>query len=143
GAGYEYLVISDHSQAAQYAGGLTPDRSLAQHAESDALNEKLAPFRIFKSIEADIVGDGSLDYGPDVLQSVELVSASVHSHLTHSPAKAMDRLLAAIANPYTTVLGHPTGRLLLSRAGYPVDHKVLIDACAEHGVVIEINAHPR
>ena len=142
-AGYEYLVISDHSQAAQYAGGLSPERIVAQHAEIDALNKKLAPFRIFKSIEADILGDGSLDYGPEILKSFDLVIASVHSNLTMTREKAMDRLLKAIANPYTTILGHPTGRLLLSRAGYPVDHKVLIDACAEHGVVVEINAHPR
>ncbi len=143
GAGYEYLVISDHSQAAQYAGGLSPEAIRAQHAEIDALNAQLAPFRIFKSIEADILGDGSLDYGPAVLQSFDLVIASVHSNLSMSPARAMERLLAAIANPYTTILGHPTGRLLLSRAGYPVDHMALIDACAEHGVAIEINAHPR
>lgn len=142
-AGYEYLVISDHSQAAQYANGLSPERIRAQHAEIDALNKQLSPFRIFKSIEADILGDGSLDYGPGVLQGFDLVIASVHSNLTMSRVKAMDRLLAAIASPYTTILGHPTGRLLLSRAGYPVDHKVLIDACAQYAVVIEINAHPR
>ncbi len=142
-AGYEYLVISDHSQAAQYAGGLSPERIAAQHAEIDALNAKLAPFRIFKSIEADILGDGSLDYTPEILASFDLVIASVHSNLRMSQEKAMERVLKAIANPYTTILGHPTGRLLLSRAGYPLDHKALIDACAEHGVVVEINAHPR
>jgi DNA polymerase (family 10) len=142
-AGYEYLVISDHSQAAQYAGGLTPDRIREQHKEIDALNAKLAPFRIFKSIEADILGDGSLDYGPEVLKSFDLVIASVHSNLNMSQSKAMERVLAAVANPFTTILGHPTGRLLLSRKGYPLDHKELIDACAEYNVVIEINAHPR
>lgn len=142
-AGYEYLVISDHSQAAQYAGGLTPDRIIAQHKEIDQLNQQLAPFRIFKSIEADILGDGALDYGPEVLKSFDLVIASVHSNLSMSQSKAMERVLAAVNNPFTTILGHPTGRLLLSRKGYPLDHKVLIDACAENGVVIEINAHPR
>jgi DNA polymerase (family 10) len=141
--GYEYLVISDHSQAAFYANGLFPDRILLQHAEIDMLNEKLAPFRIFKSIEADILHDGSLDYTPDVLASFDLVIASVHSNLKMNEEKAMQRLLAAVQNPYTTILGHPTGRLLLSREGYPVDHKTLIDACIEHNVVIEINAHPR
>jgi DNA polymerase (family 10) len=141
--GYEYLVISDHSQAAFYANGLFPDRILLQHAEIDMLNEKLAPFRIFKSIEADILHDGSLDYNAEVLSSFDLVIASVHSNLKMSEEKAMQRLLAAIQNPFTTILGHPTGRLLLSREGYPVDHKMLIDACVEHGVVIEINAHPR
>jgi DNA polymerase (family X) len=141
--GYEYLVISDHSQAAQYAGGLTPDRIRAQHAEIEMLNMKLAPFRIFKSIEADILGDGSLDYGPEVLRSFDLVIASVHSNLNMNKSKAMERVLTAVANPYTTILGHPTGRLLLSRKGYPLDHKLLIESCAEHNVVIEINAHPR
>ncbi|WP_118974100.1 DNA polymerase/3'-5' exonuclease PolX [Taibaiella koreensis] len=141
--GYEYLVISDHSQAAFYANGLTPERIVLQHAEIDTLNEKLAPFRIFKSIEADILHDGSLDYTPEVLASFDLVIASVHSNLKMNEEKAMQRLLAAIANPYTTILGHPTGRLLLSREGYPVDHQRLIDACVAHNVVIEINAHPR
>lgn len=142
-AGYEYLVMSDHSQAAQYAGGLSPEQILAQHAEIDALNARLAPFRIFKSIEADILGDGSLDYTPQILASFDLVIASVHSNLRMSQDRAMERVLKAIANPYTRILGHPTGRLLLSRAGYPLDHKAIIDACAEYDVVIEINAHPR
>lgn len=141
--GYEYLVISDHSQAAFYANGLSPERIVMQHAEIDALNEKLAPFRIFKSIEADILHDGSLDYTPEVLASFDLVIASVHSNLKMSEEKAMQRLLAAVANPFTTILGHPTGRLLLSREGYPVDHRRMIDTCVAHNVVIEINAHPR
>lgn len=141
--GYEYLVISDHSQAAQYAGGLLPERIIAQHKEIDTLNAQLAPFRIFKSIEADILGDGALDYSPEVLQSFDLVIASVHSNLSMSQSKAMERVLRAVANPFTTILGHPTGRLLLSRKGYSLDHKLLIDACAKHNVVIEINAHPR
>ncbi len=141
--GLEYLVISDHSQTAVYAGGLKPDRIAAQHQEIDALNAKLAPFRIFKSIESDILGDGSLDYSPQVLDTFDLVIASVHSNLKMSQEKAMERVLEAVRNPYTAILGHPTGRLLLSRKGYPLDHKVLIDTCAAHNVVIEINAHPR
>lgn len=141
--GLEYLVISDHSQTAVYAGGLKPDRIAAQHQEIDALNAKLAPFRIFKSIESDILGDGSLDYSPQVLDTFDLVIASVHSNLKMSQEKAMERVLAAVHNPYTAILGHPTGRLLLSRKGYPLDHKMLIDTCAAHNVVIEINAHPR
>lgn len=141
--GFEYLVISDHSQAAYYAKGLTPERIAAQHQEVDALNDKLAPFKIFKSIEADILGDGNLDYNPNVLKTFDLVIASVHSNLKMSLEKAMDRVMNAVKNPFTTILGHPTGRLLLSRAGYPLDHKAVIDACAEHNVVIEINAHPR
>lgn len=141
--GFEYLVISDHSQVAFYANGLSPERIAEQHREIDALNQQLAPFKIFKSIEADILNDGRLDYDDAVLRSFDLVIASVHSNLKMSLDKAMDRLLAAIRNPYTTILGHMTGRLLLSREGYPVDHRKVIDACAEQGVVIEINAHPR
>lgn len=141
--GLEYLVLSDHSQAAFYANGLTPDRIAAQHQEIDLLNEKLKPFKIFKSIEADILNDGSLDYDNNVLSTFDLVIASVHSNLKMSQDKAMQRLLTAIQNPHTTILGHLTGRLLLSREGYPLDHKMIIDACADYGVVIEINAHPR
>ncbi len=141
--GLEYLVISDHSQTAFYAGGLKPEQIAAQHLEVDALNAKLAPFKIFKSIESDILGDGSLDYSQQVLETFDLVIASVHSNLKMTEEKAMERVLNAVRNPYTAILGHPTGRLLLSRKGYPLDHKVLIDTCAQHNVVIEINAHPR
>ncbi|MEI8279074.1 MAG: helix-hairpin-helix domain-containing protein [Bacteroidota bacterium] len=141
--GYEYLVISDHSQVAFYANGLSADRIAAQHIEIDALNTKLAPFKIFKSIEADILGDGNLDYNNNVLNTFDLIIASVHSNLKMTEEKAMDRVLTAIRNPFTTILGHPTGRLLLSREGYPLDHKKVVDTCAEYDVVIEINAHPR
>lgn len=141
--GLEYLVISDHSQAASYAGGLRPEQLVQQHEEVERLNGKLAPFKIFKSIECDILGNGMLDYDDDVLQSLDLVIASVHSSLKMSEEKAMQRLLTAIENPYTLILGHMTGRLLLSRAGYPLDHKKIIDACAANQVVIELNAHPR
>lgn len=141
--GYEYLVISDHSQTAAYANGLKEDRILAQHKQIDELNQQLAPFKIFKSIESDILNDGSLDYPETVLKTFDLVIASVHSNLKMTEEKAMSRLLKAIENPYTTILGHMTGRLLLSRNGYPVDHKKIIDACLVNQVVIEINAHPR
>lgn len=141
--GLAYLVLSDHSQAAFYASGLTPDRVAAQHIEIEALNEKYKPFKIFKSIESDILNDGSLDYDNSVLATFDLVIASVHSNLKMSQDKAMQRLLTAIQNPFTTILGHPTGRLLLSREGYPLDHKMIIDACADYEVAIEINAHPR
>jgi DNA polymerase (family 10) len=141
--GLEYLVITDHSRSAFYAGGLSIERVFEQHAEIDVLNRTLAPFRIFKGIESDILNDGSLDYPDEVLASFDMVIASIHSNLKMTLEKAMHRLLSAIANPYTTILGHLTGRLLLSRPGYPVDHEQIIDACAEHGVAIEINAHPR
>ncbi|HEY4062997.1 MAG TPA: PHP domain-containing protein [Puia sp.] len=141
--GYEYLVISDHSKSAFYANGLKEDRILEQHKLIDELNRQLAPFTIFKSIECDILNDGALDYSPDILSTFDLVITSVHSNLKMSEEKAMLRLLGAIHNPYTTILGHMTGRLLLSRPGYPVDHKKIIEACAENNVAIELNAHPR
>lgn len=140
--GLEYLVISDHSKTAFYAQGLYEDKVREQHRYIDELNARLHPFKIFKSIESDILNDGSLDYAPDVLTSFDLVIASVHSNLKMTEEKAMMRLLNAIENPYTTVLGHMTGRLLLSRPGYPVDHDRIIDACAANKVVIELNAHP-
>ena len=140
--GMEYMAISDHSKTAAYAKGLTEDRLKAQHQYIDELNVKLAPFKIFKSIESDILGDGSLDYSDSVLSTFDLVIASVHSNLKMTEEKAMSRLLAAIENPYTTILGHMTGRLLLSRPGYPLDFKKIIDACAANHVVIELNANP-
>ncbi len=141
--GYEYLVISDHSKSAFYANGLNEDRIKEQHAQIDELNRKLAPFTIFKSIECDILNDGALDYSDSILSTFDLVIASVHSNLKMTEEKAMMRLLKAISNPYTTILGHMTGRLLLSRPGYPVDYRTIIDACVAHHTVIELNAHPR
>lgn len=139
---FEYLVISDHSKTAAYANGLSLERIEEQHRYIDELNRKLTPFKIFKSIESDILNDGSLDYDSDVLSTFDLVIASIHSNLYMSEDKAMMRLLKAIENPYTTILGHPTGRLLLSRNGYPINHEKIIDACAANNVVIEINANP-
>ena len=141
--GLEYLVISDHSKTAGYAQGLPVEKVLAQHALIDELNKKLFPFKIFKSIESDILGDGSLDYEPEILRRFDLVIASIHSNLKMTEEKAMMRLLNAIQNPFTNILGHMTGRLLLSRNGYPVNHATIIEACAKHNVVIELNAHPR
>jgi len=141
--GFEYLVISDHSKAAAYANGLSEERIIEQHKYINELNARLNPFKIFKSIECDILNDGSMDYSNSVLSTFDLVIASVHSNLKMTEEKAMTRLLKAIENPYTTILGHMTGRLLLSRKGYPVDHKKIIDACAANHVVIELNAHPR
>ena len=140
--GFEYLVISDHSKAAFYANGLSEERIREQHRYIDDLNRQLAPFKIFRSIECDILNDGALDYENKILSTFDLVITSVHSNLDMDEEKAMKRLLGAITNPYTTILGHMTGRLLLRRKGYPVDHKLIIDACAENHVVIEINASP-
>jgi len=139
---YQYLGLCDHSQAAHYANGLSVERVRQQHKEIDQLNAELAPFRIFKGIESDILGDGSLDYPSDVLASFDFIVASIHSNLKMDERRATDRLLRAIENPYTTMLGHPTGRLLLRRQGYPIDYKAVIDACAKHQVIIEINANP-
>lgn len=141
--GFEYLVISDHSKSAFYANGLQENRILEQHKQIDELNLKLAPFKIFKSIECDILNDGQLDYDDEVLSSFDLVIASIHSNLKMNEEKAMTRLLRAIENPYTTILGHPTGRLLLSRKEYPVNFNEIIAACKQHHVAIELNAHPR
>jgi len=140
--GLEYLVISDHSKSAFYAQGLNEEKIAAQHQYVNELNDKITGFKIFKSIECDILNDGSLDYSNSILSTFDLVIVSVHSNLKMSEDKAMMRLLNAIENPYTTILGHMTGRLLLSRKGYPVDHKKIIDACAANHVVIELNAHP-
>ena len=140
--GYEYLGISDHSKSAFYANGLDEDMIRRQHEEIDALNEKFAPFKIFKGIESDILYDGQLDYDDEVLATFDFIVASVHSILNMTLEKATSRLLTAIENPYTTILGHPTGRLLLRREGYPIDHRAIIDHCAKYGVVIEINANP-
>ncbi len=143
GLGFEYLVLSDHSKAAYYATGLHEEKIKQQHKYIDELNKKLSPFKIFKSIECDILSDGKLDYDASVLSTFDLVITSIHSNLDMPEEKAMKRLLGAITNPYTTIMGHLTGRLLLKRNGYPVDHKTIIDACAEHNVAIEINANPK
>jgi DNA polymerase (family 10) len=139
---YDYLGICDHSKSAGYAGGLSEERLFQQIKEIDQLNNELAPFKIFKGIESDILSDGSLDYPDEVLKLLDFVVASVHSGLKMDEDKANQRLIRAIENPYTTILGHPTGRLLLLREGYPIDHKKIIDACAANQVVIELNAHP-
>jgi len=140
--GLQYFGVADHSKSAQYAGGLYEKEVLQQHKEIDELNQQLAPFNILKGIESDILGDGSLDYEDDILKSFDYVVASVHSALKMDEARANARLIKAIENPYTTILGHPTGRLLLRRQGYPIDHYKIIDACLANGVVIEINASP-
>jgi DNA polymerase (family 10) len=141
--GLQYLVISDHSKSAFYASGLHEEKIRAQHLQIEELNRRLFPFKIFKSIESDILNDGSLDYTNNVLSTFDIIIASIHSNLKMDGEKAMSRLMRAIENPFTSILGHMTGRLLLSRSGYPVDHKRIIEACAANRVVIELNAHPR
>ncbi|HWD87555.1 MAG TPA: helix-hairpin-helix domain-containing protein [Mucilaginibacter sp.] len=138
----QYLGICDHSQSAFYAKGLNIERVLQQHEEIDHLNKKLNGFHIFKGIESDILNDGSLDYPQEILKRFDFIVASVHSNLKMDKDKATARVIKAVENPYTTILGHPTGRLLLSRKGYDLDFKKVIDACAANNVVIEINANP-
>ncbi|MDI9356825.1 MAG: helix-hairpin-helix domain-containing protein [Chitinophagaceae bacterium] len=141
--GYEYLGITDHSQSAFYANGLDENRLQKQHEEIEALNKELYPFHIFKGIESDILPNGELDYEEHTLKTFDFVIASVHSSLNMDIEKATQRLITAIRNPYTTILGHPTGRILLERNGYPIDHAAVINACAEHNVIIEINSSPK
>jgi DNA polymerase (family 10) len=138
----QYLGMCDHSKSAFYAKGLSIERVLQQQEEIDHLNKKLNGFHVFKGIESDILNDGSLDYPEEILQRFDFIVASVHSNLKMQEEKATERLIKAIENPYTTILGHPTGRLLLSRKGYNIDYKKVIDACAANKVIIEINANP-
>jgi DNA polymerase (family X) len=140
--GYEYLGLTDHSQTAAYAGGLNTQRVAEQHTEIDTLNAKLKGFRVLKGIESDILPNGDLDYPTEVLQQFEFIIASIHSGFRMDEAQATQRLIRAVENPYTSIVGHPTGRLLLSREGYPIDHRKLIDACVANGTAIEINANP-
>jgi DNA polymerase (family 10) len=141
--GYQYFVVSDHSQSAFYAQGLKEEYVEMQWREIEELNKKYPNFKIFKSIESDILSDGRLDYKDDMLAGFDLVIASIHSNLNMDIEKATTRLITAIENPYTRILGHPTGRLLLGRTGYPIDFTKVIDACAANGVVIELNANPQ
>ncbi|MEE9269494.1 MAG: DNA polymerase/3'-5' exonuclease PolX [Candidatus Krumholzibacteria bacterium] len=140
--GLEYLGVADHSQSTVYAGGLSEARVREQATEIAKLNKSLGDFRVFHGIESDILPDGSLDYPDDVLQLFDYVIASVHGTTDMSEAKMTRRIIRAIKNPYTTILGHPTGRLLLEREGYDVNLTAVIEAAAEHGVMIEINADP-
>ena len=141
--GFSYLGLTDHSQTAHYAGGLKPDEVIAQQSRVEKLNKRLGPrFHVFKGIESDILGDGSLDYPEDILKRFDLVVASVHSKFRLPKKQQTDRIIKAIENPHTTVLGHLTGRRLLKRPGYEVDMERILKACAKHGVAIEINAHP-
>jgi len=140
--GYSYLGITDHSQSAFYANGLTLNRLYDQWREIEMWNTKHPDCFVFKGIESDIRADGSLDYDDDILNSFDFVIASVHSGLQMDEAKATSRLIKAIEHPSTRILGHLTGRLLLNRSGYPVNVPKIIQACAQHNVAIELNSNP-
>ena len=140
--GLSYLGISDHSKTAYYAGGLRPDAVLRQWEMIDTINENNAPFHVFKGIESDIQVDGSLDYEDSILEGFDFIIASIHSGFTMKKVDMEKRIVKAMENPYTTMLGHPTGRLLLSRDGYEVDMMNIIDCAAENRVILELNASP-
>jgi DNA polymerase (family 10) len=140
--GMQYFGIADHSKSAFYARGLDENRVMQQWAEIDQLNTAYSGFKIFKGIESDILADGSLDYAEDMLKEFDYVVASIHSNLRMDIEKATARLIKAIENPYTTLLGHMTGRLLLRREGYPLHIDKVLDACVANGVIVELNADP-
>jgi DNA polymerase (family 10) len=141
-AGYDYLGVTDHSQAAAYAGGLQVEDLARQAEEIDQVNERLAGFRVLKGVEADILQDGTIDYDERVLERLDFVIASVHSRFNMGEKDMTARMLRAMDNPYLTIIGHPTGRLLLSRDPYPIDLDAVIEKAAATGVALEINADP-
>jgi DNA polymerase (family 10) len=140
--GFKYMGLSDHSQSAKYAGGLTAADLKKQHAEIDAVEKKMKGFKIFKGIESDILSDGSLDYPEKILENFDFVIASVHSGFKMSEGEMTKRLVRVLENPHTTMLGHMTGRLLLAREGYAFNLDKVLETAAKHGKVIEINANP-
>jgi DNA polymerase (family X) len=142
-AGYEWVAITDHSRSAGYAGGLTEERVRAQREEIRALRRRVDGFRILQGTEADILADGSIDFGDEFLGELDLVVASVHSRFGLDRAEQTQRLIRAVRNPRVAVLGHPTGRLLLAREGLNADMEAVIDAAAESGCAIEVNGSPR
>ncbi len=140
--GYSYIGISDHSKSAFYANGLSESKIIEQHKEIDELNDKIRDFKILKGIESDILPDGELDYSEDVLKSFDFVIASVHSVFGMSGEEMTERIIKAMRTGYVDILGHPTGRLLLSREAYNVDMKRIIDEASNNNVIIELNANP-
>ena len=140
--GWSYIGITDHSQAAFYASGLSRERVLAQHDEIDALNASRGDVRVLKGVEADILADGTLDYGDDLLDRFDFVVASVHSRFAMDSATMTARVLRALDDPRLTILGHPTGRLLLSREPYAIDVDAVLEKAADVGAAVELNADP-
>ena len=141
--GWSYIGITDHSQAAFYAGGMARDRVLQQHDEIDALNAVSSGVRILKGIEADILADGALDYDPDLLDCFDFVVGSIHSRFAMDRQRMTERVLRALDDPHLTVLGHPTGRLLLSRDPFPIDMDAVLEKAGAIGVAVELNADPK
>lgn len=141
--GFEYFGVADHSKSAHYAGGLSVGQIEEQHHEADRLNKTFGKdFRILKGIESDILADGSLDYADDVLATFDFIVASIHGRFKLDRKAQTNRLLQAISNRHTTIIGHMTGRQLQRRPGYEIDVEKVLRACAKHDVAVEINAHP-
>lgn len=145
--GLSYFGICDHSRSLKIAHGMSIEQVQEQQAEIQALNDEMAstydrPFRIFSGIESDILADGSLDYPEPVLASFDFIVASVHTRFNMTEEEATHRVIRAVENPHTSILGHATGRLLLAREGYPLNHEDVITACAANNVAIELNANP-
>src|SRR5262249_53722741 len=141
-AGYQYVGITDHSQAAAYAGGLRADDLARQAAEIDEVNQRLESIRILKGVEAAILQDGRIDFDDGALRRLDFVIAAIHTRFNMGERKMTARVLAAMDNPHLTIIGHPTGRLLLSRDPYGLDLDAVIDKAAATGVALEINADP-
>jgi len=140
--GWQYLGISDHSQSAFYSGGLTVESLQRQHDEIDAINASFADFRVLKGVEADILPDGRIDYPVDVLDRFDYVIASIHSRMGMNEAQMTERVLKAMDDPHMSVLGHPTGRLLLTREPYAIDMEAVLEKAGALGVAVELNADP-
>ncbi len=140
--GIRYLGIADHSRSAHYAGGLTDEDLTRQHEEIEEINRGLAGFRILKGIEVEILPDGRLDYSDEILASFDFVIGAIHSHFGMGEEEMTRRVIRAMENPHLTMLGHPTGRLLLAREPYPLNIKMVIEEASQLGVVLELNANP-
>ena len=141
-AGYEWVGITDHSGSASYAGGLKAGDVPRQHAEIDAVNKTTTGFRVLKGVEADILADGTLDYGPEILDRFDFVIGSIHSSFGMTGAEMTARVLRAMDDPRLTILGHPTGRMLLARAPYAIDLEQVLAKAVANGIAIEVNADP-
>jgi DNA polymerase (family 10) len=140
--GYKYMAITDHSKNLAFANGLDDERALAHIKRIRAANDSIKEIRIFAGIEVDILGDGTLDLSDEVLQEMDLVIASVHSHFGQNASEMTDRLIRAVSNPNTSIIGHPTGRLLLRRDAYQLDMDAVLKAAAQNKVAMELNAYP-
>src|SRR2546429_3015688 len=141
-AGYEWVGITDHSKSTPYGGGLGTEDVARQHLEIDAVNARASGLRVLKGVEADILADGTLDYGPDVLDRFDFVIGSIHSRFGMSEAEMTRRVLAAMDDPHLTILGHPTGRLLLQPEPYAIDLEQVLAQAAARAIAVEVKADP-